>query len=106
MRSPGKSLFVFGMLFSTAAASVVTAGADEFGCTVVLCLSNPAGWATVTECQAPIQKMLNILRRRGTFACDTGASGAGGVVVSQGKKAADRWIEWTDAAGTIRRENF
>ena len=22
------------------------------------------------------------------------------------KKAADRWIQWTDASGTVRRENF
>ena len=102
MQSPGKSLFVLGILFSTAAA----ARADEFGCTVLLCLSNPAGWTTVSECRAPIQKMLQILRGRGSFVCDTGASGVGGVVVSQGRKAADRWIQWTDAAGTARRENF
>ncbi len=102
MRSPGKSLFVVGILFSPA----VAARADQFGCTVLLCLSNPAGWTSVAECGPPIQKMLDILRGRGSFACETGASGVGGVVVSQGKKAADRWIQWTDASGTVRRENF
>ena len=102
MRLPGKSLLFVGILSSTS----VAARADEFGCTVLLCLSNPAGWATVTECVAPVQKMLNILRGRGSFVCDTGSSGVGGVVVSQGRKAADRWIQWTDASGTVRRENF
>ena len=95
MRPVCKTLLLVGMMSSTAKAAC----ADEFGCTVMHCLSNPAGWASVKECVAPVQKLLNVLRGRGAFFCDTGSSSFGGVVVSQGKKPADRWIQWTDASG-------
>ena len=102
MRPAFKPLLLVGTMSLTA----MPARADEFGCTVLLCLSNPAGWASVKECVAPVQKLLNVLRGRGAFFCDTGSSSFGGVVVSQGKKPADRWIQWTDASGSVRRENF
>jgi hypothetical protein len=37
--------------------------ADTAGCTVVLCLANPAGWAAVDECVAPVQSYFRSIRR-------------------------------------------
>ena len=87
-------------------AAILPSVADELGCTALLCLSNPAGWANVPECVAPVKKVLNNLRRGGAFVCDSGSARTGDVVVSHGKKLRDRWIEWIDAAGVRHRENF
>ena len=40
------------------------AQADTAGCTVVLCLANPAGWAAVDECIAPVTAYLRSIRRK------------------------------------------
>lgn len=50
------------------AAALVTpalpARADTAGCTVVLCLANPAGWASVGECLAPVRAYFRSIRRK------------------------------------------
>ena len=40
------------------------ARADTAGCTVVLCLANPAGWAAVDECVAPVTAYFRSIRRK------------------------------------------
>ena len=44
--------------------SVQPARADTAGCTVVLCLANPAGWASVGECVAPVTAYFRSIRRK------------------------------------------
>lgn len=43
---------------------VLPARADTAGCTVVLCLANPAGWASVGECVAPVTAYFRSIRRK------------------------------------------
>ena len=43
---------------------VLPARADTAGCTVVLCLANPAGWASVGECLAPVTAYFRSIRRK------------------------------------------
>ena len=40
------------------------ARADTAGCTVVLCLANPSGWASVSECVAPVESYFRSIRRK------------------------------------------
>lgn len=40
------------------------ARADTAGCTVVLCLANPAGWAAVDECVGPVTAYFRSIRRK------------------------------------------
>lgn len=40
------------------------ARADVFGCTVLLCMANPAGWASVPACIQPVQTAMNLRARR------------------------------------------
>lgn len=42
---------------------VVPAGASEWGCKVMLCLANPEGWASVSDCVPPVTAY---------FACKSG----------------------------------
>jgi hypothetical protein len=44
--------------------SVQPARADTAGCTVVLCLANPAGRAAVDECVAPVTAYFRSIRRK------------------------------------------
>ena len=80
-------------------ANVGESRADDEGCTVFLCLSNPAGWASVAACVAPVQKMFANLRKGGSVACDIGGASTSGLTYSQGKKPSQRWIAWTDSVG-------
>lgn len=42
----------------------VAARADVFGCTVLLCMMNPSGWASVPSCVQPVQTAFNLVARR------------------------------------------
>ncbi|MFM0487397.1 hypothetical protein [Paraburkholderia graminis] len=54
-----------------------TARADDWGCQVTLCLSNPGGPEQYGECVPPIEKLWAALRRGDPFpACDFGAGRA------------------------------
>jgi hypothetical protein len=49
----------------------MSARADDHGCTVLLCLANPAGSMAVAECVAPIKKLHRDLARGRAFpTCD------------------------------------
>ena len=58
-------------------ANVGESRADDEGCTVLLCLSNPAGWSAVAECVAPVQRALKAMAKGRAPQC-TFSSGAGG----------------------------
>lgn len=45
-------------------ALATPARADTAGCTVVLCLANPAGWTAIDECLAPVRSYFRSIRRR------------------------------------------
>lgn len=62
--------------------------ADDEGCTVFLCLSNPAGWAAVAECVAPVQRALKAMAKGRAPQC-TFSGGAGG------SDARIAWVEET-----------
>jgi len=51
--------------------SAPSAMADDYGCTVLLCLSNPNGPKAVSECVSPIDRLYNDLRKGRPFPhCD------------------------------------
>jgi hypothetical protein len=63
------------------------AHADDWGCQVILCLSNPGGPGQYGECVAPIEKLWNALRDGDPFpACDFGEGGG-----SQGTSASNTY---------------
>jgi hypothetical protein len=43
------------------------ANASEWGCKVVLCLSNPGGPTEYSECRPPIEKLWKHLAKGGSF---------------------------------------
>ena len=53
-----------GLLAAIQVFSAHSARADTAGCTVVLCLANPAGWASVAECLAPVEAYFRSIRRK------------------------------------------
>lgn len=71
------------------------AKADQFGCTVLLCMSNPAGWASVPYCVFPVQTALQQLAKGKSWPqCPEAQSGSGTITPagsliapSQGKVA-------------------
>ncbi len=38
-------------------------GDEEWGCTCLLCLANPNGWKSVSECQPPVKRLFRHLRK-------------------------------------------
>jgi hypothetical protein len=59
------------------------AHADDWGCQVILCLSNPGGPEQFSECVPPIEKLWNALRHGDPFpTCDFGAGGSQGTSAS------------------------
>ena len=81
------------------------ASADDVGCTVLLCLSNPAGWASVNECVAPVQNMFANLRSGGSLSCDMGGGTMPRLAYSQGQKPSQRWITWLNSAA-VRQTTY
>ena len=65
--------------------------ADDDGCTVFLCLSNPAGWSAVPDCVAPVQRALKALAKGRAPQCSF-SGGAGG------SEARIAWVPETVAA--------
>lgn len=63
-----------GLVIGLACSSV--AHADDWGCEVLLCLSNPAGPTAVGECVSPIKKLWRHLAKGRSFPkCSMGGSG-------------------------------
>lgn len=55
------------------------AHADDWGCQVILCLSNPGGPEQYSECVPPIEKLWSALRHGDPFpSCDFGTGGSQG----------------------------
>jgi hypothetical protein len=70
-------------------SAVGLAHADNWGCEVMLCLSNPAGPRAVPECKGPIDRLEEHLKKGGSFpTCQ----------LSNGADSA--------SAGTYARQNF
>ena len=100
-------------------ANVGESRADDEGCTVFLCLSNPAGWSGVAECVAPVQRALKAMAKGRAPQCAVSA-GAGGrdarvAWVSETVPATSaapettrsvRVLEYRDAKGIIQRIKF
>ena len=63
-RLPAVSCLYTGFFVAISASSVIPARADTAGCTVVLCLANPAGWSAVDECVAPVTAYFRSIRRK------------------------------------------
>lgn len=61
---PVLSCLCTGLLAAISVFSAGPARADTAGCTVVLCLANPAGWASVDECVAPVSAYFRSIRRK------------------------------------------
>ena len=60
-------------IFSTVLLSV--AHASDHGCKVLLCLSNPNGWAEISQCVPPVQKLFRDLAKQKPFPlCDLGSA--------------------------------
>jgi hypothetical protein len=60
--------FVFGIAY-----------ADDWGCQVILCLSNPGGPEQYSECVPPIERLWKALRHGDPFpTCDFGSGGSQG----------------------------
>lgn len=84
MREAGRRCLVTLAMF--AGMSVFGPGlaqADNWGCQVILCLSNPGGPEQYSECVPPIEKLWRALRHGDPFpACDFGAGGSRGTVAT------------------------
>ena len=52
------------ILPTLSAFSPVPVRADTFGCTVLLCMLNPQGWASVPYCVPPVQKAFALVASR------------------------------------------
>ncbi|WP_228981511.1 hypothetical protein [Paraburkholderia gardini] len=60
------------------------AHADDWGCQVILCLSNPGGSQQYAECVPPIEKLWRALRHGDPFpTCDFGRGGSQGTSASE-----------------------
>lgn len=72
-----------GFAASAAAAGTGMSSKDQWACEVAMCLSNPAGPMAVSECVAPIRKMLReqakgrVIPRCKFLAAGSGGAGAG-----------------------------
>lgn len=77
------------------------AHADDWGCQVLLCLSNPGGPEQYSACVPPIEKLWSALRHGDPFpACDFSAGG------SQGTSATNTFATNTFASGGYCREDL
>ena len=63
-RLPVLSSLCTGLLAAIPVFSALPARADTAGCTVVLGLANPAGWASVSECVAPVNAYFRSIGRK------------------------------------------
>ena len=95
------------------------ASADDEGCTVFLCLSNPAGWAAVSQCVPPVERALKNMAKGRVPRCEFSGGAGGsdariawievpGPLDADGKRTVQtvRVLEYRDAAGATRRLEF
>jgi hypothetical protein len=87
-----------------ASIGATTVAANELACTILLCLSNPAGYAAVGECLGPVSNFVqSVAIGGGAPMCD---GNSGQMMIGRGKKANQRTIDWTDSAGVRQRLNY
>ena len=73
---------IFVLLISLFSRAVL---ADQWGCEVLLCLSNPAGPTAVKECEPPIHRLWDHLRNGHEFpTCDMAKDGKSSAYAKQG----------------------
>jgi len=71
--------FIALALVATCALPSVIARADDWGCQVILCLSNPGGPEQYSECVPPIERLWRALRHGDPFpTCDFGVGSSQG----------------------------
>jgi len=71
------------LLAGAAVIAPRVAHADDWGCQVILCLSNPGGPEQYSECAPPIERLWRALRHGDPFpTCDFGAGGSQGTLAS------------------------
>lgn len=74
--------YCIGGIIAASLLSPAISRADEYGCTVFLCLAVPSdqgGWQSVGECIAPVRRMLrDLVRGRGFPTCDMSDGGQSG----------------------------
>ena len=74
-----KSLLVYASLAGAMSLFSQTAKADDWGCQVLLCLSDPRGPTTESECKPPIHKLWDHLRKGKPFpSCDMAVNSSNG----------------------------
>lgn len=80
-----KRYFLPALLIALSLTSL-SARADDWGCEVLLCLSDPRGPTTESECRPPIEKLYDVLKRGGSFpSCSfAGSAESGGSWASLG----------------------
>ena len=92
------------LIGAVTASSLVKA--DDWGCTVMLCLSNPAGPTAVAECIPPVEKLLSVIRSGGAPQCDSGGADGVNLQISRGSKSRNRWFEFSDSTGQRTRTYY
>lgn len=55
---------------------------DEWACTCLLCLANPNGWRSVSECRPPVKRLFDYLKRHSMPKCPNAGAGNDMVLVS------------------------
>ena len=87
-----KTIIILFVLFAAS-----NARADNFGCTVMLCLVSPGGPMQFAECRPTIKKLYNILYNRGSFPSCQEAEGNGLTT----KKGTEPWVPCADGYDTV-----
>ena len=62
-----------GVLVVGTAMSSQQARADQWGCEVLLCMSNPAGPEAVSQCAPPMERFYSVLVNGGDKLCQMAA---------------------------------
>lgn len=76
---------IFSVVAALISLQVGTAAADQWGCEVLLCLSNPAGPTAVAECKPPIHRLWRHLARGHSFpSCEMARGPHGGSYAKRG----------------------
>lgn len=69
-----KTLAIASLFSLGSTALLSTAQASDWGCQVILCLSNPGGATQFAECRPPIQKLWKHLAKGRSFPTCTGSN--------------------------------
>ena len=74
-----KCLVCCGFMTVAVAAATHPARADEWGCEVLLCMSNPAGPEAVGQCVPPMQRFYHVLSHGGSRPTCSESGWSGGI---------------------------